>query len=271
MTVGATTDQIEPFFFGPEDRRLFGSYHEPQGWPSREQGVIICYPFGQEYIRSHRACRHLAAQIARAGFPTLRFDYFGTGDSLGTDEETNFEQWHADLRKAVAELRARSGVEQVILVGLRLGASLALSAASQTADLAGLVLWEPVVNGRNYLNELRAQHEETIMRFFVLPKDYQPAAQPAELLGFALSDTMRASLEQVDLLTLMPPRARPVLLVENQPTADLAALNERLAAGGKATHAHVPCFTVWIDDVDKGLVPQQVIDTITAWLDRVFQ
>lgn len=269
MSAGAVS-QIEPFFFGPQGRPLFGCYHEPEGWPAREQGVLICYPFGQEYIRSHRACHHLAAQVARAGFPALRFDYSGSGDSWGEADEVDLDQWRADLRLAAAELRARSGVDQVVLVGLRLGASLALLAAPQTADLAGMVLWEPVVHGRAYLDELRAQHEAALLRFFALPQDHRATAYPGELLGFALGEAMRTTIERVDLLAAPPPRSRPTLLIANHPTEALAALSRHLGAAGQATYEHVPCFTVWTDDVDKGLVPQPVIDGITAWLDRVF-
>lgn len=270
MTAPPATEQLEPFFFGPPDRRLYGCYHEPAVWPGREQGVVLCYPFGQEYIRSHRACHHLAAQLARAGFPTMRFDYYGTGDSQGESEETDFAGWRADLGLAVEELRARAGVERVVLAGLRLGASLALSAAAQTADLAGLILWEPVVDGPRYLAELRAKHEEALMRFFAPPKGSALGPRPAELNGFALGAAQLAALAALDLLQAQPPRGRPALLIESATTAELLALKARLEGVSRLTHEHVPSFTVWVEDVDKGLVPQQVIEAIAGWLDRVF-
>jgi len=270
MAATAATEQIEPFFFGPPGRQLFGCYHEPQVWPAREQGVVLCYPFGQEYIRSHRACHHLIAQIARAGFPALRFDYYGTGDSQGEDADAHLAQWQSDLGLAVAELRARSGVDRVILAGLRLGASLALSASARTADLAGLVLWEPVVNGQRYLDELRAQHEQALLRFFAQPKDHALGSRPGELCGFALGEGQLAALEGLDLRTAQAPRGKPVLLIESQTTPDLTALHEQLQSGALVTYEHVPSFTVWVEDVDKGLVPQPVIEAITGWLDKVF-
>jgi hypothetical protein len=30
----------------------------------------------------------------------------------------------------------------------------------------------------------------------------------------------------------------------------------------------VPTFTVWVEDVDKGLVPQPILEAIVAWLER---
>lgn len=270
MTSAPAHEPIEPCFFGPRARRLFGCYHEPQTWPAREYGVVLCYPVGQEYIRSHRACQHLASAIARAGFPTLRFDYYGTGDSAGDPDEVDLSRWRGDLALAVEELRARSGVGPVVVAGLRLGASLALTAAPRIDDLAGLVLWEPVVSGSAYLDELAAQHDEAILRYFVQPQDYLRTARPAELLGFPVGGPLRAALESLDLLAAQPPRARPLLLVESHGAPEHAALAARLGTGAKLAHEHVPSFTVWTDDVDKGLVPREVIAAIVAWLEKVF-
>lgn len=269
MSTPLTAGGIEPFFFGPPARQLFGCYHEPPAWPARDEGVVLCYPAGQEYIRSHRACHHLAARIARAGFPTLRFDYFGTGDSAGEDEDADLEQWEADLRLAVAELKARGGVEQVIVLGLRLGASLALVAAPRIAGLAGLVLWEPVVSGRRYLAELRSQHEDAILRFFATPKDYTPGAD-RELLGFAVGDSLLRTVDGLDLLQIPPPRGKPVLLIESHAKPEIAELQKHLHAGATSSHVQVPSFTVWVEDVDKGLVPQPLIEAIAVWLERSF-
>lgn len=270
MTAPHTTEPIEPLFFGPRARQLFGCYHEPQAWPAREQGVVICYPMGQEYIRSHRACQHLASAVARAGYPALRFDYYGTGDSAGEPDAVDLERWQGDLALAVEELRARSGVGPVILAGMRLGGSLALTSAPRVDDLAGLVLWEPVVSGLAYLAELAARHDEALLRFFAQPQDYRPVPHPTELLGFPIGEPLRASLGRLDLLAAKAPRARPTLLVESHGVPEQLALAERLRPAAKFTHEHVPNFTVWTDDVDKGLVPSQVIAAIVAWLERVF-
>lgn len=261
-------DQLEPFFFGPGTHQLYGCYHEPSVWPSRETGVVVCYPAGQEYIRSHRACYHLAMNAARAGFPVLRFDYYGTGDSQGDDHDAHLDQWRADLKQAVEELCARSGVEQVVLAGLRLGASLAYNSAGQLPNVSGLVLWEPVVNGQTHIKELQARHNETIRRFFVQPKDFNPDARPTELLGFALNEAQLQAIEAINLLQIKPPPGKPVLLIENQSSPELSAFADHLGTTGQLTYQHIESFTTWVEDVDKGLVPQQVIEAITHWLEQ---
>src|SRR5437773_7734152 len=74
-------EKVVPFYFGSPDKLLFGCYHEPSLERRRKCAVVVCQPVGHEYINSHRALRQLAARLCDAGFPVLRFDYYGCGDS----------------------------------------------------------------------------------------------------------------------------------------------------------------------------------------------
>ena len=71
-----------PMYFGSSARKLFGIYEAPMTG-SAARGVVICPPWGQEYLRAHRALRLLATRLCNAGFHVFRFDYSGTGDSVG--------------------------------------------------------------------------------------------------------------------------------------------------------------------------------------------
>src|SRR5262245_51695397 len=112
-------ETIAPFYFGSPSHALFGCYHVPQARPRRECGVVLCHSLGDEYIRFHRAYRQLAVRLSQVGFPVLRFDFYGCGDSSGASEEMEVQRWLADIVAAVAEIRHRSGVAKVCLVGLR--------------------------------------------------------------------------------------------------------------------------------------------------------
>ena len=145
---------MRAFYFGPPGRRLFGAYHAPDGTPVTARGVVICQPVGHEYLRTHRALRNLAALLARQGHPVLRFDYYGCGDSEGETADGTVDQWIADISVAVDELRRTARVSRVSLVGVRLGAALAARAAEKRPDVDALNLWDPVVHGRRYVEEL---------------------------------------------------------------------------------------------------------------------
>ncbi len=261
---------LEPFFFGAPSRQLYGCYHEPPTWPARDTGVVLCYPHGQEMIRAHRAFQQLAQRMARSGFPTLRFDFNGTGDSAGDGSDASVESWLADIRAAAAELQARSGVEHVLLAGLRLGASLAHLAAPALGNVAGLLLWEPVCSGAEYLEELRRMHEASINRFHARPTDYVALARPTELLGFPMPNALRSGIEQIELLRTPPLRGRPLMLLESAGAPQMQALADSLASDAPVTHEVIASFTVWVEDVDKGLVPQPLIEAIIEWLEATF-
>ena len=119
--------------------------------------MLIVPPFGWEDVCSYRPLRFMGRTLAAGGFPVLRFDLPGTGDSSGGALDSGlFEAWIQSIDDAAAELRASTGVEDVAVVGIRLGAMLAVIAAGRGFNLQDLVLWGPSATGRGMLRELRA-------------------------------------------------------------------------------------------------------------------
>ena len=198
-----------PFYFGPE-RALFGLFHAA-GKLARK-AVLLCPPLGQDQIRCHRLYRQLAQALVGEGVAVLRFDYYGTGDSAGDSAEVDWARCVADTATAAAELRARSGIDQVFAFGARLGASIALASAAQ-ARFAGVVAWDPVLDGHAYVEQLDALQSALRVdraRFMRPRKDAEVAAQ---WLGFAISDSLR---QQIAGMHFERPAA-PTLLLESLP------------------------------------------------------
>ena len=203
MVSGSTA--AEPIYFDSGDDKLFGWLHQPLGGAIAKLGFVICKPFGYEVMCSHTSLRAFADAAAELGVPALRFDYCGTGDSTDIDPQTDqLEAWTKDVLAAIAELQRRTGVERVCLFGLRLGALLAVRAASQAKSVSSLVLIAPVISGRRYIRELRMT--QLAAQLGKDPADSAnnaagegvPPADTSEFSGYSLSASTLAALAQID-------------------------------------------------------------------------
>ena len=118
------------------------------------RGVIICGAHGFEDLCSRSSLRLLAEEISSRGLPVLRFDWRGTADSEGDGEAPHrVATWLGNIGEAAHKLVEMTGVEEIVLVGLRLGALLALEAARDIAPVR-LILLAPPASGRALKREL---------------------------------------------------------------------------------------------------------------------
>ena len=207
---------MNPFFFGTASRRLFGLYTPAVAGTHAQRAVVLCQPWGQEYLRAHRSVRSLATQLARAGVHVLRFDYFGTGDSAGEMSDGDLKGWQSDIDTAIGELKDTTGANKVGLVGLRLGATLAARvAAAKKGDVDSLVLWDPIVAGDEYLEEVRKQS----VLLATMPAPPSASEEAEQVLGFDLTQKLASEIAAVDLPLLLPKLPARTLAVVSQPLA----------------------------------------------------
>ena len=140
-------------WFGTSEHPLAGRYHLPEDRLVRG-AIVLCPAFGMEAACSGPSQRELASELVRVGFAVLRFDYDGTGDSAGSDEDPDrVAAWLGSIRHAVAFLRGE-GHNWVGLVGLRLGATLAATEA-KNGGVDAVALWDPCLSARAFLREQR--------------------------------------------------------------------------------------------------------------------
>ena len=211
--------------------------------------------------------RQLAILLGRAGFSVLRFDYFGCGDSAGGGDEGSLEQWTEDTAAAVDELRDYAQVRHVSLIGLRLGASLAALVGSDRRELRGAVLWEPIVSGTSYVEELLSLHNAWLQAQedgWATRRD----SQGTETLGFLLTPSMREQLERMDLLNLGGSPSKRVLIVEQHETAAAKRLVEVLRRlDSIPDYRCLPAARFWLNgELDSAQVPLTVVEAIVSWM-----
>jgi alpha/beta superfamily hydrolase len=261
---------IEPFYFGTDKKLLFGCYHAPQSRARRDCGVILCYPMAQEYIRSHRTYRQLAYHLSKFGFPVLRFDFYGCGDSEGNCEEGRISQWLADVGSAVYEIRERCGSIRICLVGLRLGGTLAIMVAAARGDIDSIVLWDPVCSGMAYIEELATLHQERARHSLGKATHGTITESPTEILGFPLTGLMRADLQKIEVFSIRKKPANDILIIGSGEEAIQGRLKDHLKRlSARVEHQHLSNPKIWIEK-NKTVVPNEILKAVVTWISRVY-
>ena len=209
--------------FGPAGR-LYGVVHRPSGAP--RGGLVICAPFGEEAKCAYRPLYEMADLAAARGWAVLRFDYLGTGNSEGGFEDFTLEQAQRDLQAAVAYLREQ-GPESIGILGLGLGASLALEPAAEgAADF--LVMWQPIADGEEFckLNIKRQLLRQMLTHGKA--KGTRSQGNVIDLDGYPLLKTTAEQLKKLKLLEGGPVTVPPALIVQishtQNPAPELRAL-----------------------------------------------
>lgn len=262
--VGAGWDPMNPLFFGSSDRPLYGVYHAPKARTGRSTGVVLCYPFGQEYMRAHRAFRQVALLLGKAGFHVFRFDYRGTGDSSGDGEDFTLASAVDDTRHAIEELRDMADVDTVALFGLRLGGSIAARAAQEADDVTHLVLWDALADGAEYLRQLRSAAAEP-------NRAGQGGTGPWTfgVMGYPVAPALQHELAALQIDSDAPTKALRALVVSDSDGADAQTLAAWLGTGGRTVDTLIAPLPGRWDEVDNwgsAMIPQDAIQSIVGWI-----
>jgi pimeloyl-ACP methyl ester carboxylesterase len=228
-------------------------------------GVVLCPPIGYEQLHAHRSLRHLADAVARKRLPVLRFDYHGTGDSPGSDDEPQrVATWLANIKQACAWMRRELGCDTLSLLGLRIGAALAALAATEEEGIERLVLWAPVVKGSQYVREMKAIASSSPLAA-QMARDAAGAVQAA---GFVLTPATCDELATIDLQRVTP-RASEVLLLSRDEVAADRKLAESWSSAGLVVERRIaPGYAEMMTEPHFAQVPMQAIGTIAQWLGR---
>jgi pimeloyl-ACP methyl ester carboxylesterase len=225
--------------FGQPAREMVGVFQHAREGSTVRARYLLCRPLGQEAVRAATVFRVLSDRLAREGCEVLRFDYHGTGDSPGEEDQQSLAAWVEDTLAAHEQLSPGAGTP-VHWFGLGLGATVALQAALHAkAAPEHLVLWEPVLDGRAYAQSLLSAHRAELVREFGHPwerllqlgKAAEPTL-PSNVLGFEVGRQLAADLQQLEPFTLAPALQRGIRItcaVHSEQRALLAGQGESIS------------------------------------------
>ena len=248
----ATT--LQAFFLDGARGQRFCLLHAPPSGQAVLGHVVYVHPFAEEM----NAARHMAGMqaraMARAGFAVLQMDLMGCGDSSGHFEEASWDAWVADVTLARRWMLERwPGVAW--LWGLRAGCLLAAQACRQDGLPAQLLLWQPVMSGKQHLHQflrlqmagdiVRGESSRSTSRLIHLLEQ----GESVEVAGYSLSAALAQGMAQADLEAL--PAGTQIVCLELG-DADIGAVSPALSAqlqrwqtSGCNAQAHVVAGSVF--------------------------
>jgi alpha-beta hydrolase superfamily lysophospholipase len=171
----------------------------------------------REASLAYCSARMLGEDLAAAGYPTLRFDYPAAGNSLDADLNDNglhWTAWQRSIAGAIDWLRGVSGARRVVLCGFATGAMLASLVAASRRDVAGLLLFEPVIVGRSHIRQLILEGD--LQRGESTPRELGLEIRENRFSALTVSQIGETDLRKVELPAGLPvaifarPEAKPV-------------------------------------------------------------
>ncbi|MGN6412473.1 hypothetical protein [Flexivirga sp.] len=248
-----------PTWFGPADRALFGWFCTPDSGCA-DYGVLLCPPIGEEEHNAHETIRRTAWGLAGKGIATLRFDYHGTGDSMGRwTDEGRVAAWLTSITDAYDALRA-TGVPQLGGLGMRVGATLLATALARGAiDQNLLVLWD-ACSGKSMLREGLARS----------PGATERHDGSIETPGYLYAPQTVMDLHTIDPATLDAGIVADTVLVLNRDDRPAPrGLRRRLPPSDRVHWQTCSGMSDMLDvPMDKNTVPDAAVEQVVGWIEQ---
>ncbi|MFW5893896.1 MAG: serine aminopeptidase domain-containing protein [Verrucomicrobiota bacterium] len=185
----------------------FATVTEPDT-PAQRPGLVLIPPFGQEAKSTVRVYARLSQRLAYSGYPSLRLDLCGTGDSTGDHAAITWQSWLDDIRTVLDSLSA-SAPRPWGLLGTRLGGLLAAETA-RSMEVSSLILIEPIADGAAHLDDLiRRRAIRSMMSGDEAsatepsPADAWAAGQCVDFGGYPVNPQLAADLRDRQLNTIL--------------------------------------------------------------------
>ena len=130
------------------------------------------------------------------------------------------------------------------------------------------MLWDPVTDGRKYVDELRSAHEALERTHGDPGRDGGSEGYGhTEFLGFAFSEKLLSELKEIDTFSLLNRPAESVLVIDSGAEPDRQNFAGRLQdTGANGAYRHMPTPKLRSNDLNAALVPNEILQTVVRWV-----
>ncbi|MGD0988517.1 MAG: hydrolase 2, exosortase A system-associated [Candidatus Sulfotelmatobacter sp.] len=222
------------FFLRGAAGNLFAMYYAPAEAEPDFGDILYVHPFAGEMFASRTVIAACARDLAAAGFGVLTVDLYGCGDSSGDFSDARWEIWRDDLVAAVQWLQAQ-GRDRLSLWGLRLGALLATDfAAYSRLDFERIILWQPVVTGRNMLTQffrMNLDEADTLVADRLTSPEQRRLLrdeEKIEVAGYGLAPALIRAVDRLEIGVFGKNASAPIHWVEFSDARNLPAESRRV-------------------------------------------
>lgn len=190
-------------FTGGTGSQLAGHLEPPEGTPRGWAIFAHCFTCG----KNSRSAVYISRALSRAGIGVLRFDFAGTGTTVGVGEAVNFASDIEDLR-AAGKAMAEAGMPPSLLVGHSLGGLAAIVAAVDMPEIDAVATIGAPSDLQHILRFFEKEGLDTIAREGEATVDI--AGRP-----FLVSRGFLDAVERIDVEKAIASLRRPVLVMHS--------------------------------------------------------
>jgi esterase/lipase len=172
---------------------IMRGYHQDAG---NEKCLVMFHGFTGHKTENHGLFRHIADELERAGISTVRFDWFGHGES-----DYRFEQIRVPLLQDQAKVildYAKKHYKHVSLLGFSMGGAFAMNQV--TTDIEKLCLMAPASNMAHIAEDYFRSSDEVLV----------------DLSGFLLHYKFANGFKDMDICPVMEEYKNPVLIIQGE-------------------------------------------------------
>jgi exosortase A-associated hydrolase 2 len=202
-----SASEIRPHFLTGTHGPLFCIDFPARRGSGAGDALLVVAPIGEEMNKCRRMLALTARACQAAGISVSIVDPIGTGDSGGDFRDATVSRWRDDLGTALEHVTGAA--RRVHVLAVRSGALLLDPALVERERRGRLVLWQPVVTGRQVVSQwLRLATASELVAGAEAGREQRTRerlrdAGFVEIAGYDLSAALMAELEPLELKTVL--------------------------------------------------------------------